>query len=374
MKKVCLFNFPPMENFHGYHIETFDPLAYFPKGSRWPFTDLIIWGLNGWDQRRALTAGAAGVDRLYRERNPHYMRMIGDFIDRFRDFDLIVMSSYNFVHPEVLTRELKKPIKVLGFIDDPLSTYMRGIPYLWAFDGAFFISPAYIDNLSFSQAINRWTEKPVTWWPLVPFPYQQPEKANETFFRERDVEVVYVGNPSASKVDRLIGMKRHFGTRMQVHGRWSFKGYVGYIRGLSGKAVYPYRVTSLTAQQRTQLYWRTKIGFNMHVSDQPFETGNMRMYETPAHGMMMICDKGGADGHERIFKPDREAIYYDTIGQAIELIEHYLHNDDERIRIAQGGFDRYWRDYEWESNLLRFLDWSMALDRQEVATGMEIDK
>lgn len=367
MKKVCLFNFPPMENFNGYHIESFDPLAYFPKGSRWPFTDLIIWGLNGWDQRRALTAGAAGVDRLYRERNPHYMRMVSDFIDRFRDFDLIVMSSYNFIHPEVFARELKTPIKVLGFIDDPLSTYMRGIPYLWAFDGAFFISPSYLDDLPFNEAISRWGGKPATWWPLVPYPYQRPEKIDEAFFRERDVEVVYVGNPSAPKVERLIGLKRHFGSRLRVHGRWPFKGYVGYIRGLLGKPVYPHRVTSLTHEQRTQLYWRAKIGFNMHVSDQPFETGNMRMYETPAHGTMMICDKAGADGHARIFEPDREAIYYDTPGQAIELIEHYLDNDEERIRIAQAGFDRYWRDYEWESNLLRFLDWSMALDRQNMA-------
>jgi spore maturation protein CgeB len=178
-----------------------------------------------------------------------------------------------------------------------------------------------------------------------------------------------VGNPSASKVDRLIGLKRHFGSRLRVHGRWPFKGYIGYIRGFLGKPIYPHRVTSLTSEQRTQLYWRAKIGFNMHVSDQPFETGNMRMYETPAHGMMMICDKAGADGHARIFDPGREAIYYDTPGQAIELIEHYLNNDEERIRIAQGGFDRYWRDYEWESNLLRFLDWGIALNRQKMAKG-----
>jgi hypothetical protein len=374
MKKVCLFNFPPMENFHNYQIETFDPLAYFPKGSRWPFTDLIFWGLNGWDQRRALTAGAAGVDHLYRERNPHYMRMIGDFIERFRDHDLIVMSTYNFIHPEVFARDLKKPIKVLGFIDDPLSTYMRGIPFLWAFDGAFFISPSYIDNLPFDKAINRWGGKPATWWPLVPFPYQRPIKTGEPFFRERDVEVVYVGNPSASKVDRLIRLKRHFGSRLRVHGRWPFKGYVGYIRGVFGKPFYPHRVTSLTSEQRTQLYWRTKIGFNMHVSDRPFETGNVRMYETPAHGMMMICDKAGADGHAHIFEPGREAIYYDTPDQAIELIEHYLINDEERIRIAQGGFDRYWRDYEWESNLLRFLDWGMALDGQKMAKDEGLSK
>lgn len=369
MKRVCLFNFHPMEDFHGYRIETFDPLSYFPPGSRWSWSDLIVWGLNGYDKRRALTAGAAGVDRLYRERDPNYMRMVGDFIDRFRDFDLIVMSTYNFIHPELLVRELKKPVKVLGFIDDPLATYMRGIPYLWAFDGAFFISPSFIDNLLFDKAIDRWGGKPATWWPLVPFPYQRPECADEAFFRDRDVDVVYVGNPSASKVDRLIGLKRHFGSRLRVHGRWPFKGYVGYVRGLLGKPVYPYRVTSLTPEQRTQLYWHAKIGFNMHVSDQPFESGNMRTYETPAHGMMMICDKGGGDGHSRIFEPDREAVYYDTLDQAIELIEHHLAHDDERVRIAKAGFERYWRDYEWEANLLRFLNWTDGLPKNAIQGG-----
>lgn len=361
MKKVCLFNFPPIADFHGYQIETFDPLAYFTKGVCWSLSDLIVWGPNGYDKRRALTAGAAGVDRLYRERDPNYMRMAGDFIDRFRDFDLIVMSTYNFIHPEILVRELKKPVKVLGFIDDPLSTYMRGIPYLWAFDGAFFISPSYIDNLPFDKAIDRWGGKPATWWPLVPFPYQRPERADEAFFRDRDIDVVYVGNPSASKVDRLIGLKRHFGSRFRVHGRWPLNGYFGYFRGLLGKPIYPYRVTSLTSEERTRLYWRAKIGFNMHVSDQSYETGNMRMYETPAHGMMMVCDKAGADGHARIFEPGSEAVYYDSLAHAIELIEYYLNNEEERIRIARGGFERYWRDYEWEANLKRFLDWCMSV-------------
>ncbi|MEW5886683.1 MAG: glycosyltransferase [Pseudomonadota bacterium] len=369
MKRVCLFNFSPMEDFHGYRIETFDPLSYFPRRDRWPWSDLIAQGLNGWDKRRALTAGAAGIDRLYRERDPNYLRMAGDFIDRFRDFDLIVMSTYNFIHPELLVRELKRPVKVLGFIDDPLSTYTRGIPYLWAFDGAFFISPSYLDNLMFDAAIKRWSGKPATWWPLVPFPYQRPERADDAFFRSRDVEVVYVGNPSASKVDRLIGLKRHFGRRLRVHGRWPFKGYVGYVRGLLGKPVYPHRVTSLSAEDRTRLYWRAKIGFNMHISDHPIETGNVRMYETPAHGLLMVCDKAGADAHARIFVPDQEAVYYDTPSQAIELIEHYLAEEDERLRIARAGFDRYWRDYEWSENMLRFLRWCETVRSSEQPDG-----
>ena len=364
MKRICLFNFPPMENFHGYHIETFDPFSYFPPGSRWSLFDLIAWGLNGYDKRRALITGAAGVDRLYRERDPNYMRMLSDFIDRFREFDAIVMATYNFIHPEVLVRELRKPVKVLGFIDDPISTYLRGIPYLWAFDGAFFISPGYIDDLMFEKAISRWGGKPAIWWPLVPFQYQRPKCSDEAFFRNRDVDVVYVGNPSASKVERLIALKKHFGSRLRVHGRWLFKGYLGYVRRLLGKSIYPYRVTSLSTEERTNLYWRTKIGLNMHVSDHPYESGNMRSYEIPAHGMMMVCDKGAADGHAQIFAPDHEAVYYDNLDQAIDLIEYYLAHDEERLSIAKAGFERYWRDYEWEDNLLRFLQWVDRLRTQ----------
>ena len=202
---------------------------------------------------------------------------------------------------------------------------------------------------------------------MVPYAHRRPARDDEAFFRVRDVEVVYVGNPSATKVDRLIELKRHFGSRMRVHGRWPFKGYVGLVRGLLGKPVYPHRVLGLSENERTALYWRTKIGFNMHVSDRAYETGNMRMYETPAHGMMMVCDKAGADAHAGIFAPDTEAVYYDSTKHAIEVMEHYLLAEDERIRIARSGYARYWRDYEWEANMRRFLDWGKALRAQTAA-------
>jgi hypothetical protein len=361
MKRVCLFDFKPAENFHGYQIETFDPMAYFPKGSHWSLSELKAGGLDGWDKRRSLLS-ASGLDRLYRERDKNYMRMVGDFVDRFRDFELIVFLNYNFIHPEILARELKKPIKLLGFGDDPISTYVRGIPYLWAFDGAFFISPSYIDDLRFEQAISRWTDKPVTWWPLIMSSFQKPELSDENFFRQRGVDLVYVGNPYGSKVNRLIKLKKHFGNRMQIHGRWSMKGYLGIIRGLLGKPIFPYRVTSLSSNERTALYWDAKIGFNMHFSDTPSECGNMRTYETPAHGMLMICDKASANAHARIFEPNKEAVYYDNIEQAIELIEHYLNNEDDRIRIAKAGFNRYWKNYE--GNLLNLLHWATSLSRR----------
>jgi len=365
MKSVCLFNLPAIDEFHGYHIETFDPLAYFPKGAHWTLSDLIFWGLLGYEHRRAIATSAAFVDRLYRERDRNYMRMIGDFVDRFRNFDLIVMS-YNFIHPEVLAHELKRPTKIMGFVDDPLSTYLRGIEYLWAFDGAFYVSPSYNERSLLPEALEKWGCKNHTWFPWVPFPFQKPDMS-EQFFSERDVDLIYVGNPARTKVDRLIRLKKHFGDRFRVHGRWSFKGYLGLVRGLLGKPIYPHRVTSLTTVDRTQLYWRTKIGINMHVSETPTETGNMRMYEVPAHGAMQLCDKAALDAHEQIFAPGTEAVYYDSVEDAMDKIQYYLNHDRERLEIAQGGFKRFWKDYEWEANLLRFLDWAISVRRDSRA-------
>ena len=90
------------------------------------------------------------------------------------------------------------------------------------------------------------------------------------------------------------------------------------------------------------------------------------MYETPAHGTLMVCDKAAANTHVRIFEPNTEAVYYDSLNEAIDLIEYFLIHDEERIRIAQAGYERYWKDYEWENNMKKFLDWACSIRHSTV--------
>lgn len=365
MKNVCL-NFPKMEDFHGYSIEYLDPLLYFEKSNRRGISDLIFGGLNQFSKTRNLSF-AEGVDRLYRERDPSYMRYLYDFVNKYKDFDLVILLHYNPIHPEVLFHELKKPIKVLGFTDDPVTTYVRGIPYLWAFDGAFYISPSYNGNTYLKDALERWGCKQNYWWPLVPDNFGLPEPS-DSFFKDRDIDLIYVGNYYGPKVNRLVKLKKHFGPRFNIYGRWPLRGFGGITRGLLGKPPIWVRVRSVTNSERTRLYHRAKIGINMHVSDTPMETGNMRMYEVPAHGMMMVCDKAGLNAHERIFKPDHEAVFYDSVDDAIEKIEYYLRHDGERIRIAKAGFGRVQRDYDWEVNLKALLDWASGLRKKQMSS------
>lgn len=369
MINVCLFSSPIREmDIAGYHIESFDPSKYLDSSSCFSLTDLIAGGLDRYKKRRALIR-AEGIDRLYRDRDPAYMKMVRDFLDKFKNYDLVVMGDFNFIHPEILFNELKKPVKILGFIDDPHSSYIRGIPYLWAFDGAFYISPSYNDDSFFSEALSRWGCDQSYWWPLTQ--HCDLPKRDEAFFRNRSQPLVYVGNPTLTKVDRLIQLKNHFDKQLKVHGRWRARGYFGLLRGILGKPIYWQRVIPISSEARSSLYYRTQIGFNMHVSDRPSETGNMRMYETPAHGMLQICDKAARNAHELIFAPDKEAIYYEDISDAIDKIEYYLAHEEERVEIAYAGYERVRQDYKYEDCLLEFLNWAVGLRtrNEEVSKG-----
>jgi len=141
------------------------------------------------------------------------------------------------------------------------------------------------------------------------------------------------------------------------------RGYQGWARGLAGKPIYPYRVSSLSDAERRALYLRAKIGINMHMSSTPSETGNMRMYEVPTHGAMLICDKAARNAHELIFTPDVEAVFYDDVSDAIAKIEYYVAHAAERIAIARAGFERVRRDYDFERVLKGLLDWASAIQR-----------
>jgi glycosyl transferase family 1 len=372
MKKVCIFHFPRMENFHGYSIDSLDPVPYFPfSNSRGGAARLF-----------RILSDAKSIDEIYREKDPSYMCFLRDFVDKFKDADLVVLANYNPIHPEVLYNDLRKPIKVQGFFDDPQSSYIRGIPYLWAFDGALYISPSYSDRLLTQHALEHWGCEHSYWLPNVPpnaeatgqcdlWPLLAPRaealKQGDVFFRERDTDLIYVGLAYDSKIDRLAKLRKHFGSRFKIYGRWRLGGYGGFVRWVKGKPPLWTRVRPVSYQERTQHYYRTKIGFNMHLSDTPMETGNMRMYEVPAHGAMLLCDKAGLNAHEQIFEAGKEAVFYDSIEDAIAKIDYYLRRDEERERIAQAGFARVHRDYDGETNLKKFLDWASGLPKKKQA-------
>lgn len=315
---------------------------------------LLRDGLNAISYSRALLH-ARHVDELYRERDQTYLRDMEALIAILEPYDILIFSTYCPIHPEIISRRLSSKIKVLGFTDDPHSTYERGIPFLWAFDAAYYISPGYSPTKGFESFMQDVGMAKATWLPLAQ-PIDYPELTYHQIL-DRKVTVSYVGCPTGSKVDRLRELSQAFGKDLALYGRWRMKGYFGYFRPFVGEKVFPRRVRSISHIEKQQLYLDSAIGFNMHVSDQPSECGNMRTYETAAFGMMPLCDRAGLNLQTQIFAEGTEAIYYDNIDEAISLIRHYAAHPEERATIAWTAYQKAFAQYNWNFVTENFLNW-----------------
>ena len=316
-------------------------------------------GIYGVDYARAITE-AKYVDEFYRSNDKNYLNAADGMIKELAEFDIVIFSSFNPLHPELIHNKLKNSIKVIGFIDDPFSTYLRGIPYLWAFDAAYYISPGYSSSMSFNDFFNKIGFKKHCWLPLVtsrnvdPFSYPKLSLAEIT---NRNKEIIYVGAPVGNKVDKIKKFDKEFKDKLQIFGYWPYNGYYGYLRPLWGESPYFRRVRPIDAIKKFELYNKTKIGLNMHLSNSSAECGNARTYETAAFGMMLLSDRAGLNTQNQIFEEGVEAIYYDSTEQAIELAHYYLRNSKERSRIAMAGHMRARSDYSWENVTHTFLKW-----------------
>ena len=337
-------------NIHGLDIPT-------PRGFRKSFRNLLRDGLSGAFYDRSLLK-AEHLDDLYRNRDPQYMAAAESMIAQLQSFDVVICSTYNPLHPELLIDRLHNKVKVLGFSDDPHSTYVRGIPYLWAFDAAYYISPGYSPSMGFASLFEKIGFHRVRWLPLAQ-PITYPKLSHDQI-RHRSVKLAYVGCPTGSKLDRMRALDKAFGSDFALYGRWRMKGYYGYIRPFLGEPPFFRHVSPISNESKKRLYLDTMIGFNMHVSDVPSECGNMRTYETAAFGMMPLCDRAGLNLQREIFEEGKEAIYYDSIEEAIDLARYYLNHPEERTRIAMAAHQRACTDYSWEKVTQDYLEWLMG--------------
>lgn len=330
------------------------------RGYRGGLRHLLRDGLNGVSFSRALIH-AQHIDELYRDRDQIYMREMDKLISSLESYDILIFSTYCPIHPDLLSAKLSSKIKVLGFTDDPHSTYVRGIPFLWAFDAAYYISPGYSPTKGFEEFMRDIGMAKATWLPLAQ-PIDYPELTYDQIL-DRDVAVTYVGAPTGSKIDRLRALDRAFGKNFALFGRWRMNGYYGFVRPFVGEQIFPRRVKSIGHADKQQLYLRSAIGFNMHVSDQPSECGNMRTYETAAYGMMPLCDRAGLNLQTRIFAENTEAVYYDDMDEAVTLIRHYIAHPEERAAIAWAAYQKAYAQYNWNTVTENFLNWLTADDK-----------
>lgn len=99
---------------------------------------------------------------------------------------------------------------------------------------------------------------------------------------------------------------------------------------------------------------RSKIALNIHIDMAEQFAANMRLYEATGVGTMLLTD-WKTNLHE-LFELDVEVVAYRSIGECVELVEHYLAHDSEREAIAHAGQKRTLCEHSYYHRMQELTD------------------
>lgn len=321
--------------------------------------------------RRWLDAAACGtyltaerIVHLHQSGDRSMHTMLRAFRTAIHDFGAEGLGVHqNPFPPEWLVEHTGGMVRVLGCFDDPQKTYVATLPVLWAYHGAYYCSPSYSASLRFSDALAMFGVRQSHWFPLsMVTPTKDLVRAVQASWSKRIPQAVYIGKCYGDKVDKLALIDRGIGGRLRVYGRgWPLGGLGGWVAPLRGRKFFPKWVRSQGDAERRSAYLSSLIGLNTHLGNGA-ETGNMRMYEVPMHGAMLLSDSAGCNAHADIFEPDVEAVYYGSVEEAIDKCLHFLGRPAQAEAIARRGFRRAVSQYNPRKVLSELLDWASSID------------
>lgn len=284
---------------------------------------------------------AEALDRLYQTENAGLRRLYEAFEKRVEETaaDALIVTNAPPYHPDYLRRV--SLYKVLYSVDDPGATYIINIPYLHAYDHVLFVAPTYSREMDLTEKMKYAGKLNADWLPISVFNFEHMAhlREDEVFGGVRDIDIIYIGGFWRQKIPLLAKVRRAFGRRFRVYGRFSVKHNL-YIKGWHG---YTGWVSPVSLEERVALYQRARIGINIHWNE--YGLGNQRLYHLPANGVMQVSDC--AEDLYRVFEPDREIVGYCGGDDLIDKLKHYLCNEGERLDIARAGYRRTMREYRF---------------------------
>lgn len=332
--------------------ERFDDVDNFEKALRSCSNEKYVF--EGLNHRQALGVPGAfspqELDELYRNKNSKLIKFYDEVSKACEGGDVFVVHHENVYHPEFIKKLSESIYTVLYTSDDPESSYKSSQPYVWAFDHILCYSVYYDVNTLMVDKLRQWGARRANHKPhgfhLHKCNINIQEK--ELFSIVRDVDVLYVGG-AYNKVSDLLKVKKAFGKRFKLYGDW---GGIGPLLGLYKRHGFFPPVRPLPEKDFVRTYQRSLIGLNMHMS---FGPSNLRMWDLPINGVLQVTDN--PIGTSNLFDVGSEVCCYNNgdIDRAIEIIDYYLSNDDERIEIARAGYRKAKAEYSFQKSWWKII-------------------
>ncbi|WP_158294492.1 glycosyltransferase [Halorubrum sp. GN11GM_10-3_MGM] len=294
-----------------------------------------------------------GHDVAYVERNLRTFPLIGplnldEAHDRFEttatelDVDaVLVMKGYD------VSQELLEQIRLST--DAVLCNWNPDNPY--KIRSKERVATKYLDTLPAYDIVFTWGEflldrlrkdgaDDVRYLPFAHDPqFHYPAKAHN----EYDCEVAFLGHYSPKRERYLSALTD---LDFQLRGNmWRWKCFDWSLRRC-------YYGAALGHPSYTRAMASTDIVVNV-VADHNLPEHNMRTFEAPASGSLMVTTR--SEGQQQYF-PDKEAcVMYDDPAELQDVVAQYLDDDEEREAIAARG--REWVEgHTYEQRMAKLVN------------------
>ncbi len=243
--------------------------------------------------------------------------------------DLIFTIKGETIEKGIIEKLSSKGIKTANWtLDEPFGIYSRftKIGNIPEYDYFFIFDPYYIEKLKQKGA------QEVHYIPCA----ADPEIHKEMIPIEKREHVTDVGFLGSFQPKREKILKNLTDYNLKIGGYNWRKAKDKKLKKRIQNRVY-------TGSMMNKYFNLSKININIHHPHSK-ESVNLRTFEIPATNSFMLCDY--FKEIPNLFKLNKEIVCYHNIKELRELINYYLENEDERIKIAKAGQKRVLKEHK----------------------------
>jgi len=210
---------------------------------------------------------------------------------------------------------------------------------LWDMDGIQFYGDAFDEfkNYDYILTSSKFSKKTFNkigvrsmWLPLA----FDPEIFKPLHYK-RNLDIFFAGSNLPNRINNfkkyLVPLIEKYGQRLYLAGYGWRKSNI--IKTCKYIGEIPYNYLNI-------LYNLSKININILRDDveNDYLTINSRFFEILGSGSFMISSE--IKGIHELFEINKEIVIARSREEMLELVEYYLNNDEERLKIANRGYEK----------------------------------
>jgi len=255
---------------------------------------------------------------------------------RAQQYDLIMVIKGEIISGDTIqaVRKSTSAKVVLWVIDDPfLMWFDNKAPQLREisvnsyayYDAVFVFDTFYVERLH-DIGIHNAAYLPFCFSPSVFYPFANQESVYDISF------IGYAFKKRAKILLELLDYNLHL-----IGPGWVNEHIQNRVAG-----------TRVTSEEANRLYNQSKINLNIHHF-QSVRGSNTRTFEVLGAGGFLLVEP--LDDLKAMFDDGKDLVFYHGIDDLKNKIDYYLVHDDERMQIAQSGYEKVCQEHTFKNRL-----------------------